>query len=266
MSSCLVASKQRKLNNNKISTIFSNSEDDKQCINIINILNSCINNENNNNNYPQITHHILKEISEYATGLIIKCHGEFNDVMMFNNNNNNNNNNNTKQELLGCQGFIHYLRGNNFNVNYQYKNKWFLFNYQCDDDNCRQEVNIFECSAEGCDDIEQVDDGQDIYPYHACTLVSCDALIFVNSCQSFFCIKHFKDNGIFCNKCHHYYCNLCNKSEGDFCQECNKFYCQKCINEFQEHDIDKFALKMVCEVCKWNISTKTGMLNIIKKI
>ena len=183
--------KHRRLNNQILTTFNNNAKDEKQCLNIINVLNSCINDDNNNKNYPQIMDYILKEIAEYATGILIKCHGKLN----------------IPDSSFICSGFIHYLRGNNFNSNLEYKNELSLFNYKCDDERCTHEVHIFECK--GCDRMAHVDkyppttliaihDEIDIFPYRLCSTSSCDGI---------YCPKCDEECGVFCNECAKYYCD-----------------------------------------------------------
>ena len=95
------AIKKRRMNNT-ISTIFNNAKDEKQCISLIEVLDSCI----------QITmdRYILKEIAEYSTGTLIKC----------------------EHDLHKSISWIHHLCGNNFDTDNEenYSNELLLYNYQ----------------------------------------------------------------------------------------------------------------------------------------
>ena len=224
--------KKKRLNNNIVSTIFKNknAKDEKQCIGLINILNSCMP-SNNMNEY------LLKEIAEYATGILIKC-------------------NSTTHS-----GWIHHLYGNNFDADKQYENNLSLFTYKCDDEKCVDEVYIFECQK--CDERSHINRYQsdktpictrrDIYPYRVC---------WFKNCVGIYCPKCCLNSGVHCWDCGKYVCNKCIKYSGGYCQECVKYYCKDCLVEDEDEDEDEdddVRPKIIkyCGICKWRMQIDT---------
>ena len=199
--------KRRRLNNNinnTVSTIFKNKnvKDEKQCIGLINILNSCITNRMIS---FDMNVYILKEIAEYATGILIKC-------------------NSATHTSLDSR-WIHHLYGNNFDVNQQYTNDLLLYNYKCEDEKCLHESHIFECKV--CDKRTQINKLKEcspmykktynnIHPYRVCSN---------KNCHGIYCSKCYSNSGVHCYVCTSYYCNACSKLSGFHCRFCCKYYC-----------------------------------------
>ena len=146
-----------------------------------------------NNNHPL---EIVQEISMYSSGLMIKC-------------------NDSK-----CDGYIHYLRSDNFNDNKVYDNPWKLFTYKCDNQKCQFETHLFDCSS--CGDIIQIGIDVHIYPNHLCQLVS--------NCHSIYCNKMscWQTNLIKCKCCFQEYCQKCSNNNNNN-DNCSDFHCCKCL-------------------------------------
>ena len=221
-SSCAI-NKRRRLNN-KVSTIFKNPKDEKQCISLIDVLNSCI--------QIEIDRYILKEIAEFSTGILIKCKHDLH------------------KSIPHIDNFwIHHLRGNNFDKDNKenYENELLLYNYQCEDPHCSHEIHIFECKT--CDKTHDINRYQengmaickpgDIKPFRSCS---------INKCDGIYCPKCCSKSGVCCSDCGCYYCNDCCKSNGGYCRSCSEYYCGDCAYFINEDDFLEY-----CDDCKWAI-------------
>ena len=217
MSASSPATKKRRVNNNTISTIFNNPKDEKQCINLIDVLNSCIK--------ITIDRFILKEIAEFSTGTLIQCKHDLH-----------------KSSPHIDISWIHHLRGNNFDIENKenYENDLFLYNYQCEDPQCSHEVHVFECKT--CDkthDINKykqngmaISKASDIQPFRSCSIKDCGGIYCPTCCSK---------SGCNCYDCGCYYCNDCCKLHGGNCRSCSKYCCGDCamainVSRFGEED------------------------------
>ena len=222
MSASSPATKKRRVNNNTISTIFNNPKDEKQCIGLINILNSCIK--------IKIDRYIIKEIAEYSTGELVKCKHDMH-----------------KSIPHTVTGWIHHLHGNNFDPDKaeNYENKLLLHNYQCEDAKCTAEAYIFDCKT--CDKRTHVNKCQengnstskthDLQPYRSCSM---------DECHGIYCATCCSKSGVYCVKCVCFHCNDCSKLNGGCCGYCCDYYCGDC-GDFINEPID------LCNDCKMAI-------------
>lgn len=196
---------------------YTHPDDDQQCRDITNYLDEILNQQNDPLISDNIPHAILQEIGEFSTGNVIGC-----DV---------------------CHhGQIHYLIGDNFNANYVYQNNFNLYEYECDNAQCLHTFHGFHCSDINCDLFVTIAAGnEDLYPNHACNLISCVSLILSN-CQKIYCANHWENNGVSCVECSKYFCKDCAKDNGLFCAwNCNTFCCNCCI--------DQDKVKFYCKMC-----------------
>ena len=222
-SSCAI---KRRRPNSTISTIFKNSKDEKQCISLIEVLNSCI----------QITmdRYILKEIAEYSTGTLFKCQHDLHK---------------------STTSWIHHLSGNNFDTDKEenyYSNELLLFNYKCEDEKCSHEIHIFECKT--CDkklQINKLKPYDDIHPYRACTK---------GNCHGIYCQKCYSKGGFHCHACQDYYCNNCSKLSGGHCAHCSEYFCQLCAY-FMNYKFNQDDVVQYCEHCRWTLDGAVSHLS-----
>ena len=199
--------KRRKVS--KKQTIFENVDDERQCLQIIWAIDEVLNNgNNNNNNNNTIPYPLLKEIGEYSTGNLVKCKGEL--------------------EHEECKGWIHFLKGDNFNINCNNVSyAWNLFKYECDDNQCGKVSHVMLCSDDNCDRIIQIKEDESPYPSSVCE----NALRLKPLCQQIYCIEHSQQNGITCGACSNFYCFSCEKECGSHCATCDEYWCQDHVEE-----------------------------------
>ena len=230
-SSLAINNKRRRLNNNDINTIFNHEEDEKQCIQLINVLDSLA-------YITQINEMlILKEISEYATGNFINCQGG--------------------SLLHPCHGTIPFLYGNNFNLvllfGEQYTNDLSLYSYECSDYQCTKKVHIFACK--GCNELAHIP----VFPSDGCgaaRLRLCDpiskyrACSMRNNCDGIYCRRCCKAYMIYCGECDEYYCRACIKSNSGYCKGAHYFEypCNYCEILYISSDHSKTKY---CDDCVW---------------
>ena len=213
---------RQKCNNNEFNISFSNNQKDlEECFELYGLI-------KNSGIISQlgIDSSICKEISEYATGHMIKCRGLqfiYNTCL--------------NTPARSCAGSIHYLRGDNFVAN-----SFSLFNYACDlpSDECTKLFHVFHC--EYCDDTFETNAGVDIYPNRAC------------SCGKIYCEHHWQNNGVYCEYCSKFFCADCASKTGMNCngENCNNFFCSDCfIDEEDEYDASLVSeCNQVCEICQ----------------
>ena len=229
---------KRRRSNNKISTIFKNPKDEKQCISLIDVLNSCI--------QIEIDRYILKEIAEFSTGILIKCKHDLH------------------KSIPHIDNFwIHHLRGNNFDKDNKenYENELLLYNYQCEEQPISHVVHVFECKT--CDKTSQISrvkqnswyqmsrfnsSSCDIYPYRVCS---------EQNCHGIYCPKCYSNSGIHCNACVNYYCNDC-KLSGCHCAHCSEYYCENCAHFIIDDEDD---LPEHCVQCSWVLHGETIVID-----
>ena len=230
-SSLAINNKRRRLNNNDINTIFNHKEDEKQCIHLINVLDSLAYITQINNML------ILKEISEYATGNFINCQGG--------------------TSLNPCHGIISFLHGNNFNLlllfGEQYTNDLSLYTYECDSDSsqCTKKVHIFACK--GCMELAHIP----AFPTNGCVAARstlCEstskyrACSMRNNCDGIYCRRCWKAYIIYCRECDEYYCRACIKSNAGYCKNGHYFLCNYCSIIYIPADHSKIKY---CNDCRW---------------
>ena len=220
MSSSCAIKKRRK--NSTISTIFKNDKDEKQCIALINILNSC----------TQIDKYIIKEIAEYSTGKLVRCKHDIH---------------NSIPHIITA--WIHHLYGNNFDPDKteNYEKDLLLHNYQCEDEKCTAEAYIFECKT--CDKTTHINRYQengnaisktyDLHPYRSCSM---------DQCHGIYCPTCCSKSGVYCVTCESFHCNDCSKLNGGYCRYCSDYYCGDCAYFINEDDFLDY-----CDDCKWAI-------------
>ena len=98
---------------------------------------------------------------------------------------------------------------------------------------CDRKSYIFECDdRDECDKLIQIRVGIDIFPNHACELVS--------RCFAIYCDEHWKENGVYCydSSCVKYYCDNCSYANGDYCstaQHCSNYLCN---SHYRDEDVD----------------------------
>ena len=187
----------------------NNSFDEEQCRNITHCLKVCMVN---------VPHSVLQEIGEFATGSITEC------------------------PETGCDGQIHYIHSDNFNINNVYENKFKLYDYECDNSKCSHIFHLFPCADAQCDIFAVIKrQNNNLYPNHACNLISCVSIILSN-CQQIYCENHYTKNGVACVECSKYFCRDCAKDNGLFCAwNCDTFCCDGCIEEDR--------IKFYCKIC-----------------
>ena len=185
----------------KNKTMFDNTDDETQCLQIICALDSTINIDIDN---YKITLPLLKEIAQYSTGNFIKCKGE-------------------------CDGYIHFLKGDNFKKDLNCFNCLNLYKYQCDDNNCSTVSHVMTCHHKDCNKIITIK--QDSSPYPKMSI--CENALRLNpSCSQVYCIQHTQKNGRTCQACNNFYCYSCgNQGGGKHCSTCDKYWCQDHIEE-----------------------------------
>ena len=199
---------------------FTNCDDENQYHQITIILDK----ELNQYKKLQIPIAIIEEISEYSTGNFSKCTGELDNG--------------------DCDGYIHYLHGDNFsgnNIGYA----WKLFKYECDNIKCRKVSHILTCSE--CKDIIQIEEQSSPYPYFICE----NALRLNPSCRNIFCGKHCDKNGVCCEACSVYYCCDCEKQYGSHCLNCDEYWCKQHKDECLENS----------DYCDYCLSVSSGLYN-----
>ena len=233
--------KRRKISRkNKKKTIFDNMQDETECLKLVLLLDDILNNNNededededddisqlttrinnnnnNNHNITTIALALLKEICEYATGNYVKCKGE-------------------------CEGWIHFLHGDNFNVkcnNVSYA--WNLFKYECDDVNCNRISHILTCNDENCCKIIQIREDESPYP----SLICENALRLNPLCREMYCVEHCDKNGMLCKACSNYYCFSCEGSYGSHCATCDGYWC----NDHREESTFFIGKNYYCDKC-----------------
>ena len=235
--------KNKQSQSKPVATMFTNVEDEMQCIKIISVLDEFINNNNNddNNDYPYVINFILKEIGEYSTGNKVKCKGELN-----------------KNE---CDGWIHFLSGDNFGDNnkiYGYNNDlpfaknlsfaYGLFKYECDDGKCQRVSHILKCKDEQCNLIIQCDE-EDKIPINEIFLCQ-NSLGLRCKCRECYCKNHWMKNGVKCESCSLFYCKSCSKNEGDYCINCQKYVCNNHENlGSMPGECDPESVYVMCVSC-----------------
>ena len=202
------------------SKLFAKSEeDDQECHKMMNALDTILNKDDNNTISKSVCMVILKEICEYANGKYIKCQGKIHDEE--------------------CDGYIHYLCGDNFgmtsevygnnnnNNNNNTKNNlslaYGLFKYKCDDSNCSQITHLVKCKHKNCNDLIYKSHIEDQLPE---SIYLCqNALWLTSGCRSSYCNNHWSNNGEKCASCHLFYCKSCINKNSKHCIICNKFVC-----------------------------------------
>ena len=160
---------------------------------------------------------IIAEISEYCTGLLIKCPGEY--------------------PTRNCSGAIHYLHGNNFHSDIDFtirycSNKWTLFDYECDEIECDQITHIFNCCNADCDDSICIIDEDSIRCNQVCELVS--------QCKQIYCEQHCEEL-CNCSVCGKYFCSHCVDKICHKCEECQEW---ECMHHSQQDGI------FYCDICR----------------
>ena len=210
--------KRRKIRRQK--TIFTNVEDERECLQIMLALDEALNLSKIN---MKITWSLLKEISEYSTGNLIKCKGEL--------------------DHEECTGFIHFLHGDNFNKNCDNVSyAWNLFKYQCDDYECYRISHVLTCNDDNCDKIIQIKEDESPYPSMVCE----NALRLKPSCREIHCIQHFEENGISCAACSNYFCFSCEGQCGSHCATCDAYWCE---DHKEEATFCVGGTKYYCDKC-----------------
>ena len=203
----------RKKNTQK--TIFDNSRDETECLKLLLLLDDILNGNNNNNTTTTTTTIIialplLKEICEYSTGNFVKCKGE--------------------QQREECDGWIHFLHGDNFNYggdnfnqhfNQSLSYAWNLFKYKCDDVNCNRISHILSCNDSECCKIMQLREDESPYPHLICE----NALRLKPTCGETYCIEHYSKHGMSCESCDNFFCFSCERLEGSHCATCGDYWC-----------------------------------------
>ena len=100
-------------------TIFKHIKDEEKCMQITQAIDAALSFRDDDFKIPQI---LIQEISQFATGFLIKCPDKC------------------------CGGYIHYLYGNNFQENTYDQ----LYNYTCDNAKCDKINHVFHCSWPDC--------------------------------------------------------------------------------------------------------------------
>ena len=219
------AIKRRRLNNN---TIFHNKKHERKCIDLINVLSSLAYIKKKFNNLL-----IVKEICEYVTGdfsgNLINCKGG--------------------NLMDPCDGTIHFVDNNNFDLNKRYKNDLLLYNHKCDNHKCKRKVYIFKCK--GCKEIAHIRRAKQRsfyssetilqYDYHACTIKK--------NCDGIYCRHCYKEGGFYCHKCDQFCCNECIKLNQGYCKCKYRFYhdCNWCSLQYSTPDHSRTKY---CKACK----------------
>lgn len=201
----------RKKNTQK--TIFDNSRDETECLKLLLLLDDILNGNNNNKTTTTtiiIALPLLKEICEYSTGNFVKCKGE--------------------QQREECDGWIHFLHGDNFNYggdnfnqhfNQSLSYAWNLFKYKCDDVNCNRISHILSCNDSECCKIMQLREDESPYPHLICE----NALRLKPTCGETYCIEHYSKHGMSCESCDNFFCFSCERLEGSHCATCGDYWC-----------------------------------------
>ena len=197
------------------SKLFAKSEEDYQeCHKLMNALDTILNKDDNNTVSKSVSLVILKEICEYANGKYTKCEGKIHDEQ--------------------CDGYIHYLSGDNFGITSEVYNNnnnyhhnlsavYGLFKYKCDDPNCPQITHLVKCKHKNCNDLIYKSHIEDQLPQ---SIYLCqNALWLTSGCRSSYCKNHWSNNGEKCASCHLFYCKSCIGKNSKHCIECNKFVC-----------------------------------------
>lgn len=203
-------------------TIFTNMDDERDCLQIITALDTVIN-KYTYLKYPKMPYILLREIGEYSTGSIVKCPGkECNYDSNEDDDLNEDDDSNEDDDLNECDGWIHILNGDNFgqngvlyghtygvwnnNLSYAYQ----FFNYECDDQKCQKITNLFKCNDANCDSIITMNEDEP-YPNYVCE----NAVRLVPKCRAIYCKKCWNSNGTKCTCCGAFFCFSCGQ-----CPDC----------------------------------------------
>lgn len=185
--------KRLKLNVVIGSHLFSKFIDNAQFTHVYNVLQDIFTNQLKD---IQILNCIIQDISEFSTGIILKC-------------------------FYCDDGSVHFLAGDNFNMNGELR----IANHNCDNSQCDIALNAFKCSKLNCECAWLRDASDTAYlirikHYYICKNFRENK----SNCQSMFCSTHCKSELVECVTCADNYCQDCINT-GKFCTHCNDYYC-----------------------------------------